>query len=276
MKNKLYTILSLTLLGFTSLNAQSVGVKNSEEDTSYDFPANNASLDTYFTQRGIQMPQYDLQELKNPSSPVNFTNDIKNNKIVDGTMIFNYNEGKYSKGYYVWHKDSWHIAFYKGTEPQIGTFIIPQGQDLIAKGTGTTITPIKGLQTKNNSIDKSKVNEEKNSILLPAGKYSYKYTVDGLGKEDENGDYFGSFDAYAISTFLRKADGTALTETTHHTSLGRANGDRKFVFFQGLFIFELDEPTEIQQTFQYSDASSNSSGIITRTNYNVSITRMAK
>lgn len=275
MKNKLYTILSLTLLGFTSLNAQSVGVKNSEEDTniSYDFPASNASLDTYFTQRGIQMPEYDLQELDNPTSPVDFTNDLKNNRIVDGTMIFN-KGNTHPKGYYIWYKDSWQLCFYSETAPQLGTFIIPKGQDLIKANTGTTTTPITGIKATHNNITFS--SNTTNSITLPAGIYSYKYTVDGLGKTDEINDYFGSLDAYAVNTFIQKVDGTPITETAYHTSLGRADGNRKFVFFQGLFIFELDKPTEIQQTFQYSDASSNSSGINTRTNYNISITRMAK
>lgn len=49
----------------------------------------------------------------------------------------------------------------------------------------------------------------------------------------------------------------------------------KFLFYQGLFIFELTEPTTIQQTFQYGNGTSNRSlGITVRVDYTATITRM--
>ena len=61
-------------LGITLTNAQSVGIKNTLEDPNipYDFPASSASLDTYFSKRGVLIPKYDLKELNNPKSPVDF------------------------------------------------------------------------------------------------------------------------------------------------------------------------------------------------------------
>lgn len=271
---KLYSLLSLALLSF-NLNAQSVGIKNQTEDPniSYDFPANSASLDTYFTQRGVLVPQYDLQELNNPASPVDFTQDIKDGKYVDGTIIFNYGN-RYTKGYYVWVKDTWHLVLYKGTEPQQLTIKVPTRETILSADTQTNNRVITGWTTVSNNIDNASVNN--NSITLPAGKYSYKYAVDPVTIGDGPRAYFENLDTYSVSTFLQKEDGTPITETQHSTilSLGEKRHGQ-FLFYQGMFIFELTEPTTIQQTFQYSDGATNLTGAIVRTEFNAIISSVS-
>lgn len=277
--NKLYSILLLTLLSI-NINAQSVGIKNSEEDPNipYHFPANSASLDTYFTQRGVLIPQYDLQELNNPASPVDFTQDIAEGKFVDGTIIFNYGS-KYNKGYYVWVKDTWHLVLYKGIEPQQMTIKVPSKTIILDSQTRTNNRVINGWTTVANNITDAEVND--NSITLPAGKYAYKYTVDPVTLSSaEGGDgpkaYFGAFDTYSMSTFLQKKDGTPITETQYSTVLNSGTARQgQFLFYQGLFIFELTEPTTIQQTFQYGDGTTNYNGAIVRTEFNAIISSVS-
>lgn len=293
MKKYIYTIFASALLSI-SINAQSqaVGMKNTTEDSSvpYTFPADNVSLDTYFTKRGIQVPQYDLQELNNPSSPVDFTNDIANGKSVDGTLIFNYGT-THTTGYYVWVKDSWHLVMYKGTEPQVLTMIIPQNAYLVpANSNAGAIHVISGFQQKKSSIDGATVSSDGN-ITLPAGKYSFRYAVDAFagpqlsknpGTTSVANDYPASnyyfsntISAHSISSFLRKANGSAITGTQYITNMNDLSGDGRFLFYQGLFIFELTEPTTIQQTFQYANGTSNRTlGITVRRDYSAVITRL--
>lgn len=281
MKKHIYTILALALFSI-SAKAQSVGMNNTNEDSNipYTFPSNNVSLDTYFTKRGIQVPQYDLKELNNPTSPVDFTNDLANGKNVDGTLIFNYGT-THTRGYYIWVKDTWHLAMYKGTEPQVLTVGIPADTYLVPANSSTGIVnPISGYQQRANSIAGASV--ANNSITLPAGKYSFKYAVDafaGLQAQANanripNG-YFNRVSTHSISTFLRKADGTPITDIQYSTGMNDTSSMGKFLFYQGLFIFELTEPTTIQQTFQYGNGTSNRSlGITVRVDYTATIIRM--
>lgn len=281
MKKYIYTIFASALFSI-SINAQSqaVGMRNTTEDSSvpYTFPADNVSLDTYFTKRGIQVPQYDLQELNNPSSPVDFTNDIANGKSVDGTLIFNYGT-THTTGYYVWVKDSWHLVMYKGTEPQVLTMIIPEDAYLVpANSNAGAIHVISGFQQKKSSINGAVVSS--NSITLPKGKYSFRYAVDAFVGIQRNtvahsNNYFGKISTHSISTFLRKSDGTPITGTQYSTGINDMGSAGKFLFYQGLFIFELTEPTTIQQTFQYANGTSNRTlGITVRRDYSAVITRL--
>lgn len=282
MKKKIYTILASALFCI-GINAQSVGFKNITENptTPYAFPASSASLDTYFTQRGIQVPQYDLQELNNPKSPVDFTKDMADKKTVDGTLIFNYGD-THTKGYYIWVKDQWHLVMYKGTEPQVLTMIIPENTYLIPANSSTSaINRLTGFQMKNNSIEGATVSSNGN-ITLPAGKYSFRYAVDAFAglqanmNEKHSNKYFnGKISTHSISTFLRKDNGSVITGTQYSTGMNNLEGAGKFLFYQGLFVFELTEPTTIQQTFQYADGTSNRTlGVTVRRDYSAVITRM--
>lgn len=284
MKKKIYTILA-SVLFCIGINAQSVGFKNITENptTPYTFPASSASLDTYFTQRGIQVPQYDLQELNNPKSPVDFTKDMADKKTVDGTIIFNYGN-THTKGYYIWVKDQWHLVMYKGTEPQVLTMVIPENTYLVPANSSTSaINRLTGFQMKNNNIEGATVSSDGN-ITLPAGKYSFRYAVDAfagpqLNRPELNASankYFnGKISTHSISTFLRKANGGAITGTQYSTGMNDLSSAGRFLFYQGLFVFELTEPTTIQQTFQYTDGTSNRTlGIIVRRDYSAVITRM--
>lgn len=97
MKNIKYLI--LTIFTGYHISAQSVGITNTTEDPNpVNFPVASASLDTHFSHRGILIPKYDLQKLDDPTSPVDFTNDIRNNKNIDGTLIYNYGN-TYEKGF---------------------------------------------------------------------------------------------------------------------------------------------------------------------------------
>lgn len=275
---KLYTLLSFALLSVNT-NAQSVGIRNLEEDTNitYDFPANNASLDTYFTKRGILIPQYDLIELDNPKYPVDFTNDLANNKIVDGTMIFNYGANQ-TRGFYIWVHDRWYLALYNGVEPQQLIIRLP-GQDSSTPTTileSTTKRIISGWTTMKNQIDGATVNN--NSITLPAGKYSYKYLTDTVSPNNNTGQgsnhYFGGYDIQSISTFLQDEKGNTITDT-QYSSLLTSSSQGNFAMFQGLFIFELTKPTTIQQTFQHGNGTTyNGAPITVRADFNVIITRL--
>lgn len=270
---KLYTLLSFALLSFNA-NAQSVGIKNLEEDTNitYDFPANDASLDTYFTKRGILIPQYDLIELDNPKHPVDFTNDLANNKTVDGTMIFNYGTN-HTRGFYIWTQDKWHLALYKGSEPQQLIISIPKGTNVLKSS-----SLLYNMKTAKNHITDSNVSS--NTITLPAGKYSYKFAGDFVGIDKKDPKYFNFVDSYSILTSLKmqKVDGTPITENEdeyqYTTVLSGSDGFGNFTFFQGLFIFELTEPTTIQQVFKYSDGSSYTENIETKSDMTISITRL--
>lgn len=292
MKKYIYTILASALFSI-SINAQSnsVGINNTMEDTTipYTFPADNVSLDTYFTKRGIQVPQYDLQELSNPASPVDFRQDIANGKTVDGTLIFNYGT-THTRGYYMWVKDRWHLVMYKGTEPQVLTLIIPANIYLVpANSSIGAINTLSGFQMKDNSIDGASISS--NGITLPAGKYSFRYAVDAFagpqlsknpGTTSVANDYPASnyyfsnrISAHSISSFLRKANGSAITGTQYITNMNDLSGNGRFLFYQGLFVFELTEPTTIQQTFQYTDGTSNRTlGITVRRDYSAVITRL--
>lgn len=272
---KLYTLLSFALLSINA-NAQSVGMRNLEDDAniSYDFPANNASLDTYFTKKGILIPQYDLKEkdLNNPKFPVDFTNDLANNKKVDGTMIFNFgsndpNEKSATRGFYIWVHDRWHLALYKGTEPQILAITIPKGTE-ITKSSPT----LYNLKEAKNNIDGSIVGNY--SITLPAGKYSYKFSGDFTGVEQQKHKYFDFVNTYSILTSLQKEDGTTITEDQYSTILSSSIEYGNFAFYQGLFIFELTEPTPIQQVFKYGDGASYTGNVRTKSDFTISITRL--
>lgn len=275
-------ISSLFALMSLGINAQSVGIKNSQENptTPYTFPISSASLDTYFTQRGVLIPQYDLQELTNPTSPVDFTQDIANGKSVDGTMIFNSGgTSKYATGYYMWVKDSWHLVLYKGTEPQqlVVSYRAPKdsGKLLLKRGTaGNTASPAGPWEIDQNNIEGATVSG--NRITLPKGKYAYRYTVDPVTNGSATGQYFSDFATYSIQTALRKAgtieDITAIQRSTRLSGAEMRWG--QFMFFQGLFIFELTEPTTIEQIFRYDTGTSTNVDAYIRTALNVTISKV--
>lgn len=286
MNKKIYTFLASALVCI-GINAQSVGFKNESENrnTPYIFPSDGASLDTYFTQRGIQIPQYELVNLHDATTPVDFTQDMRNRKTVDGTLIFN-NGNIHTRGYYIWVKDQWHLVMYKGTEPQVLTMTIPENTYLVPANSAAGATNIiSGFEEKNSSLDGATVS--RNGITLPAGKYSFRYAVDAFAGPQLNmpelnasaNKYFnGRLSTHSISTYLRDAaTGRAITGTQYSTGMNNLEGAGRFLFYQGLFIFELTRPTTIQQTFQYTDGTSNRTlGIIVRRDYSAVITRMPK
>ena len=267
-------------LGITLTNAQSVGIKNTLEDPNipYDFPASSASLDTYFSKRGVLIPKYDLKELNNPKSPVDFTADITAGKNVNGTMIFNTGT-TYGKGYYIWIVDRWHLVLHKGNETQQLSIKIPGRTTLIPANKGTAENNLSSFNAISNNIAGASVSS--NSITLPAGKYSYKYVTDVHNQNPGNGikgTYFNNtYNTYSIKSYLKDANtGNAVTDTQHTTKItSYKNND--FLFYQGMFIFELTSPTTIQQVFQYDDgASSPNLELITRTDFTAVISRVSK
>ena len=270
MKNIKYLI--LTLFAGYHISAQSVGITNTTEDPNpVNFPVASASLDTHFSHRGILIPKYDLQKLDDPTSPVDFTNDIRNNKNIDGTLIYNYGN-TYEKGFFVWMKNRWYLTLHKSGSSQQLSINIPANTIVIPENIGKNKNILSSFNEISNNIDNASV--QNNSITLPAGKYLYKYSADPKktkGKSSSN--YFSSRGIYSIKSYIQDTDGNILTNIQHSSKLSN-NGDGSFLFYQGFFIFELTKPTTIQQVFQYDDGTSNPNfQLVTRTDFAIFINR---
>ncbi|MDO4224948.1 MAG: hypothetical protein Q4C75_03540, partial [Bergeyella zoohelcum] len=144
MKN-IYIALFALFAGVT-INAQ-VGIKNDVEDptvssntTGYTYPATSATLDTYFSKRGVLVPEYDLKVLDDSTTPVDFTADKVAGKVVDGTMIFNNgNSNTYPRGYYIWVTDRWVYILNKSSVPVQMTLSVLGDNIIIPATAGTNV-----------------------------------------------------------------------------------------------------------------------------------------
>lgn len=100
--------------------------------------------------------------------------------------------------------------------------------------------------------------------------------MDPVTNGSATGQYFGNFATYSIQTSLRKAgtieDITAIQRSTRLSGAEMRWG--QFMFFQGLFIFELTESTTIEQIFRYDTGTSTNVDAYIRTALNVTISKV--
>lgn len=274
--------LFVALLSLASIVEAQVGVKNNRENPSVsNFPAESSVLDVYATQRGMFIPRINLYSRINPEKPVNLKEDMDAGKNVNGSMVFHQHIGDPTKdrleeGYYIWVNDAWHLVLRRGEEPQTMLASVPKAGNVLTQISNGQ-RPDETLQLANviNNIDGAAISN--GEITLPKGVYHLRYTADLLGMNSKNssGAYFGNaFQLYAFVVALRKKDGTLLS-TEQRISKIADKKHQAFLSIEGSFIFVLTEPTTIKQTIRYDDGSTHSTGVTTRTEWAVSITKVA-
>ena len=169
-------------------------------------------------------------------------------------------------------KNRWYLTLHKSGRSQQLSINIPANTIVIPENIGKNKNILSSFNEISNNIDNASV--QNNSIILPAGKYLYKYSADPKktkGKSSSN--YFSSRGIYSIKSYIQDTEGNILTNIQHSSKLSN-NGYGSYLFYHGFFIFELTKPTTIQQVFQYDDGTSNPNfQLTTRTDFSIFINR---